>query len=670
MCRTEQPPWVVRLPGSQVLIAGAMAIEPEDFGKNRHYRPNYEMLFHIDGSYRAMLSYPTESSLVWSRQGHSVRDVMNGKMTTNGNRPPPSKAFEIIEEPIHTRRPLRVLCLGAGYSGILLGIIWNQQMQDRGAELVIYERNDDLGGTWLENRHVVNRYPGCQCDIPAHNYAYSFEPNFEWPNYYATSTQIYEYLKRTAGKYGVEDYIKYNHSVKSAVWDESGGKWHVWIQAGGRLFEDVCDVFVNAGGVLNNSKWPDIEGIERFQGKLLHSACYDESYNCDGKRVAVIGNGSSGIQIVSKLAKSTSHLTTFIRSHCWISPAPGVNEPTDNDPQMDEEYNYAPAVLEQFKSDASACQAHCRSLMDRRLMNFRRTHTASEVQKEAQKLFTASMKKRLGDSPKGKALAEMLLPSFPVGCRRQTPGPGYLEALLQDNVDTRWDDIQRFTENGILTKGGEELQFDAVICATGFDTTFKPRFLLKGRGGVDLAERWESKECCPKAYFGIGVPDFPNYFMFIGPSSPISNGSLVQGIQAMGVYIWKCIDKIQTERIKSMTVSQGAVDDYFEYVQKFLDRTVWVEGCRSWYKRGTVDGPVIAIYGGTSFHYVEALRNPRWEDYEYSLLASPVSAKLNRFTYLGNGFTLREETGMTVGDTQTLGFNEFWDLFVLKNLYH
>ncbi|KAL2844107.1 hypothetical protein BJY01DRAFT_264097 [Aspergillus pseudoustus] len=575
-----------------------------------------------------------------------------------------NEGFEVIEEPIHARRPLRVLCLGAGYSGILLGIIWSQRMQNRDADFVIYERNNDLGGTWLENR-----YPGCQCDIPAHNYAYSFEPNFEWPNYYATSQQIYEYLKKTAHKYGVENFIKYNHSIKKAVWNEIEGKWHVWVQNGDHIFVDICDVFVNAGGILNNWKWPDIEGIQTFRGTLLHSANYDESYSCEGKRVAVIGNGSSGIQIVSQVAKSASHLTTFIRSRCWISPAPGVNEPTDNDPEMDEDYNYSPEVIENFKLQPEICQAHCRALMDRRLVNFRRTHTASAVQKEAQKLFTSSMKKRLGDSQKGRDLAEMLLPEFPVGCRRQTPGPGYLEALLQDNVDTRWDDLARFTEKGILTKSGEELEFDAIICATGFDTTFKPRFPLKGKGGVDLADRWDTKEA-PKAYFGISVPDFPNYLMFIGPSSPISNGSLVQGIQAMGVYIWKCIDKIQTERIKSMEISHGAVDDYFEYVQKFLERTVWVEGCRSWYKRGTVDGPVIAIYGGTSFHYVEALRNPRWEDYEYELLPSPLSTKRNRFAYLGNGFTLREETGKTVGDTQTLGFDEFWALFVLENLYH
>ncbi|BCS25444.1 flavin-containing monooxygenase [Aspergillus puulaauensis] len=570
-----------------------------------------------------------------------------------------TSTYEIREEPIHTRRPIRVICLGAGYSGILMGIIWNQRMQSRNAELVIYERNNDIGGTWLENR-----YPGCQCDIPAHNYAYSFEPNPEWPNYYATSQQIYEYLKKTVAKYEVNKYIRYRHSVQDARWDDNQGKWTVTVKVGDRTFEDKCDVFINAGGVLNNWKWPDIDGFDKFKGKLIHSAAWDESYDFSGKKVAVIGNGSSAIQIIPKLAQSAVQLTSFIRSHAWISPAPGINEPTANDPDMDEQYNYAPHELNGFKTDLGSCQDHCRNLMDRRIMNFRRTHTASVEQKAAREMFANNMKQRLGDSPKGRALYDMLIPEFPVGCRRQTPGPGYLEALLQENVETRFDDIARFTEDGIRTKTGDELQFDVIVCATGFDTTFKPRFPVVGRNGVNLAEKWTNDE--PMAYFGITVPDMPNYFMFIGPSSPISNGSLVQGIQMMGVYIWKCIDKIQSECIKSLTIQEAATRDYYTHIQKFLERTVWVGGCRSWYKRGTVDGPVVAIYGGTSFHYIEALRNPRWEDYHIDLV--PMK-RPNRFAYLGNGFTIREMNNGSVADTQTLNFDEYWRLFVLPDLY-
>lgn len=147
--------------------------------------------------------------------------------------------------------------------------------------------------------------------------------------------------------------------------------------------------------------------------------------------------------------------------------------------------------------------------MDRRIDNFKRAHAASESQAKARELFKRTMTERLGQSEKGKKLAEMLIPEFPVGCRRQTPGPDFLEVLTEPNVDTRWDDIAKITEKGILTKSGQELGFDAIVCATGFDTSFQPRFPVIGRNGVSLAKQWEE---VPEAYFGLAVPNFPNYF--------------------------------------------------------------------------------------------------------------------------------------------------------------
>ncbi|KAN0102792.1 FAD/NAD(P)-binding domain containing protein [Hyaloscypha variabilis] len=544
-----------------------------------------------------------------------------------------NSAYVIQEEPIRTRRPLRVACMGAGYSGLMMAIVVSQKLQDSNLEFVVYERNKDLGGTWLENR-----YPGCQCDIPAHNYAYSFEQNPEWPNYYATSVQIYEYLKRTSSKYDADRYMKFGHEIKSAIWNES--KANAW-------------------------KYPDIEGITSFKGKLLHSASWDESYDFQNKKVAVIGIGSSGIQIVPKIAPIASHLTSFVRSKTWISPAPGINEPTENDPETDENHNYAPHVIQKFKDDPEFLLQHRRDVMDRRIDNFKRAHTASEHQRKAQELFKKTMTERLGNSEKGRKLAERLVPKFPVGCRRQTPGPNFLETLIRPNVETRWDDIAKITVRGILTRSGEELEFDAIVCATGFDTSFQPRFPVIGRGGASLGEQWEET---PEAYFGIAVPNFPNYFSFIGPNFPISNGSLVLGVQAVSIYIYNCINKLQTENVRSMEVTSEANHDYNEHIQTYLQRTVWVENCRSWYKRGTTDGKVVAIYGGTTFHYSEAIRQPRWEDYKFESMPSG-NGKLNRFSYLGNGYTKRETRRGTVGDTQTLTFEDYWNLFVLPAIY-
>lgn len=353
----------------------------------------------------------------------------------------------------------------------------------------------------------------------------------------------------------------------------------------------------------------------------------------------------------------------FIRTQTWISPAPGINEPTANDPEMDPDYNFTEASLDIFK-DPEVLREYRQAIMDRRIENFQRALADSDVQLKAQALFRKSMTERLGNSEKGRKAAQYLLPDFPVGCRRQTPGPGFLEAVVQDNVEMRWDDIKHVSEKGIVLKSGEEKEYDAIVCATGFDTTFKPAFPLIGRNGVNLAEKWTEEQ--PKAYFGFLVPDMPNYFCFIGPNSPISNGSLVLGIQATAVYIYKWLEKLQTEMIKSFEVRHDVNEEYNQHIQRYLERTVWTRNCRSWYKRGTVEGPVVAIYGGTSFHFMEAIKNPRWEDFNMDRLEE---ARTNRFAYLGNGFSRREAKGQSVGATQTLDFDEYWNLFVLPDIH-
>ncbi|KAG8156894.1 hypothetical protein KVR01_013307 [Diaporthe batatas] len=569
--------------------------------------------------------------------------------------------YKIVEEPIGTRRPLRVVCMGAGYSGLMMAIIFNERMRDSNATLQIYERNEDIGGTWLENR-----YPGCRCDIPAHNYAYSFCPNPEWPGYYATSRQIFAYMKDVEKKYECEKFIKLKHSITSAIWDEAKGKWQLKVKGSdGVEFSDEADVFINAGGVLNNWKWPSIEGLHSFEGKLCHSAKWDDTYDFTDKRVAVIGIGSSGIQIVPQLSKVCKSMDVHVRTQTWISPAPGINEPTDNDPEMDDDYNFTEKTMKEFQ-DPETLRQYRIAIMDRRIQNFQRAMADSDTQLKAQEVFRKSMTERLGNSAKGKRAAEMLLPTFPVGCRRQTPGPGFLESLLQDNVEMVWDSIQTVTPKGIKFKTGEEAEYDVIVCATGFDTTFKPAFPIIGRNGVDLREKWTLDR--PKAYFGICVPDMPNYFTFIGPNSPISNGSLVLGIQAVGMYVYKWLNKLQTEGYHSFEVGSDVNEEYNQHMQQYLERTVWTRGCRSWYKRGTVDGPVVAIYGGTSFHFMEAIKNPRWED--FTLKRLPGAPSQNRFAYLGNGFSLAETKNKSVGATQTLDFDEYWNLFNLPEIHN
>jgi cation diffusion facilitator CzcD-associated flavoprotein CzcO len=178
--------------------------------------------------------------------------------------------------------------------------------------------------------------------------------------------------------------------------------------------------------LASNWKWPSIPGINSFQGKLIHSAHWeDKSYSVTNRRIAIVGIGSSGIQIVPELAKIPGvALDIHARSQTWISPAPGINEPTENDPAMDAEYNFTEETLQLFTSDPAFLRDYRAALMDRRSSNFKRAIADSDLQTQAQDLFRKIMKERLGDTPKGRRAASFLLPSFPVGCRRLTPGPG------------------------------------------------------------------------------------------------------------------------------------------------------------------------------------------------------------------------------------------------------
>jgi cation diffusion facilitator CzcD-associated flavoprotein CzcO len=181
--------------------------------------------------------------------------------------------------------------------------------------LTIYEKNPEIGGTWYENR-----YPGVACDVPAHVYIMLHEPNPEWSKFYAPGQEIERYLQRVADKYKIRRFMKFNHKCLGAVWNEETGKWRVEVEGPNGIIHDECDVLISATGILNNWKWPDIPGIDEFKGLKVHSAAWPDDIGLSGKNVAVIGNGSSAIQIIPQLQKVVNRLDAYARGSTWISP--------------------------------------------------------------------------------------------------------------------------------------------------------------------------------------------------------------------------------------------------------------------------------------------------------------------------------------------------------------
>ncbi|KAJ5595436.1 uncharacterized protein N7459_001644 [Penicillium hispanicum] len=484
--------------------------------------------------------------------------VFGDSQTAHPSETSPDLSNIVENRAIDEARPMRVVIIGAGISGIIACIRFAQRIPN--LDLCVYDKNADIGGTWFENR-----YPGCACDIPAHTYQATFEPNKEWSKFYASAPEIHGYWKRVAEKYGCMKHIKLNHQVSGAVWDENTSKWQL-----------------------------------------------------QGQRVAVIGNGSSGIQLVPGLLPNVTHIDHYIRSRTWIAPGFACSQVEKRGANMDNCENSLPLIR------STEVELELQSMHGGTL-------TGDPMQVGAYELFGANMKRRLANKPE---LIDDLLPSFPPACRRLTPGPGYLEALTDDKVEIIKSEIVKVDETGIFTADGQHRAVDMIVCATGFDTTHTPRFPINGDGGVSLADRWKET---PETYLSLATDGFPNFFLALGPNAGLGEGNLLLLIEKAVEYMTECVRKMQRDNIRAMEPRNAAVRGFTQYCDQYFAGTVFTSKCRSWYKGGTEDGRVTSLWPGSSLHAMKALSNPRWEDFNY------VYGNDNAVAWLGDGWTENEK---------------------------
>ena len=293
-------------------------------------------------------------------------------------------------------------------------------------------------------------------------------------------------------------------------------------------------------------------------------------------------------------------------------------------------FDFTAEEIQAWKADPVLYLAYRKKLEAELQSGFSITQRGSEAQREARALFTQLMKTRLAKKPE---VAEHMLPDFPPLCKRLTPGPGYLESLTQDNVTVIAEGIESVTATGIKSKDGKHREVDAIVCATGFDTSWLNRFPIYGVDSLKLGDKWKERQ---ETYLSLATSHFPNFFMSLGPNSGVGHGNLLMIIERVADYVALCLHKIQTENIRTMQPSARAVTGFTDYADAYFEGTVFSEECSSWYKSEVAPGKkgrVSALWPGSSLHAIKALERPRWEDFEYEYVDG------NALGWMGDGWS-------------------------------
>ncbi|TLD14901.1 hypothetical protein PspLS_10795 [Pyricularia sp. CBS 133598] len=545
----------------------------------------------------------------------------------------PEAKISLVDRFIDEPRPLRVAVIGGGLTGILAGILLPAKVPN--IQLTIYEKNKDFGGTWLENV-----YPGVRCDIPSHVYQATFSPKTDWSDEFAPGAEIRDYWQAQARKYDVHRFAKFGRRVDDASWDAAEAVWRITVRDEDTREQlvEVADFVLTATGRFNAWKLPDYPGIEDYKGVLRHASNWDPSFDPTGKKVAVIGNGASGIQLVANLQKTVGRLDHYARNKTWIATSWAGDERTLG-PQP-----YPQHLKDSFERDPETYLQFRKEIEQKYWRGFSAFLRGSETSAELRAQFIEVMRRRVAAKPE---LLEHLIPDFSPNCRRLTPGPGYLEAISSDNVEYIRTPIRRFIETGIEDGDGRVREVDAVFCATGANVDHVPPFGVRAHGR-DLRELWSADggdggHGFPYTYLGLATPGFPNLLFIGGPHGTGPSGTVPHAAEVQLTYAAKVLRKASREGVRSMAPTRRAADDFVEYSDAFFAKTVLTDRCSSWYNGGRIGGRIHGVWPGSAGHVTAVRKEPRWEDWEYEYLGGDGGVSANRFAwYFGNGWTSKE----------------------------
>jgi cation diffusion facilitator CzcD-associated flavoprotein CzcO len=492
-----------------------------------------------------------------------------------------------------------VVVVGAGFAGIYA----LYKLREAGLSSAVLEAGGGVGGTWY-----WNRYPGARCDIQSLEYSYQFseelQQEWSWSERYSPQPEILAYANHVTDRFGLRDGIQFNTRVVSAVFDETSERWTVETDGGDTYSAQFC---IMATGNLSAANVPNIEGLDSFKGDTYFTAQWPhEGVDFTGKRVGVVGTGSSGIQSIPLIAQEAEHLTVFQRTPNYSVPA--GNRPLDAEEERRVKAEYAAFRARQREMPFGAFAdigvsgglAREASAEERRArfeyrwedggLPFLASYGDLMFDNDSNELAAAFVREKMRAKLDDPAVAEMLIPDTAVGCKRLCADTDYLETFNRPNVslrDVRKNPIERITPQGIVT-GSEEVGLDAIVFATGFDamTGALSRIDIRGRGGLPLTEKWAEG---PKTYLGIGTVGFPNFFTVTGPGSPSVLSNMIPSIEQHVNWMTACIEHLRSEGLTTIEPKQEAEDAWVEQVNDVANLTLY-PGCNSWYVGANVPG--------------------------------------------------------------------------------
>ncbi|TFK46752.1 FAD/NAD(P)-binding domain-containing protein [Heliocybe sulcata] len=491
-----------------------------------------------------------------------------------------------------------VVIIGAGIGGLTFAIALKRKL--RFDDFIIYEKADDVGGTWRDNC-----YPGCSSDIPIHWYSLYSDLDPEWPNVLGYQPQIEAYWQKLSRKYGLYKKISFRTRVISAEWDSQKNMYYVTAQSGNGN-ETYCwaKVVVSAVGLLSEPAYPP--GVEEeitrsldtrvFKGPMWHSSRWCEAVPLQGKTVGVIGNAASAAQFIPIISKDpTVKVVNVCRTPNWYISLP--NSTYSNVTKW--AFAHVPLTMRGYY--------YWVSFRDDFIFCLRKYTAFGKLSLRAAKEYI------LARSPK--KYHDKIVPDFPIGCKRYIVDVGYLDSLHRDNVEVNWNGFKEFYSDGVLTGAGEQIPVDAIIFATGFKVS---EYLVRVVGTNGSIQQFYLSQGGPTAHIGTTVPTFPNFFMLYGPNTVMGHGSVVCTVECQVGYVLQLLSPILDGRLSSVYVTQEACDDYNTYMQSQLSSpNSPMMKCTSWFRAGPdQSGKVISTFPDPWLAFWWYLRRPAWGDFE------------------------------------------------------